>query len=111
VLGELMCSTPRPKRNLKAGTAGASSSGTILSDLSAQKRAEFVKRANSADERRYQLKQQIAAKTHKAISPTEKITSLLKNKNVKQKTKSWHYWLLDASMKELFMLLFLGKSY
>jgi len=106
--GELMCSTPRPKRKIKS-TASGSVSGTLLSNLSAQKRADFVKRANSADERRQQIKHQKSAQKQ-----TLSLVNNTRKKAIKTKmtpTKSWSYWFVDASIKEIFMLLFFGKSY
>ncbi len=52
-----MCSTPRPKRRT---TGKAKLSGSLLSTISSESRANFAQRANAADERRYQLKQEKA---------------------------------------------------
>ena len=108
VVGEIMCSTPRPKRNFKAGGARAAS-GSILSGLSSDTRATFVKRANMADERRYQLRQQTKASQHTESRLNKSFSS--KNKPAQQTNKNWHYWLIDASMSELFMMLFWSKAY
>ncbi len=103
-----MCSTPRPKRNFKAGGARAAS-GSILSGLSADTRAAFVKRANMADERRYQLNQQTKTNQH-AVRHVNR-AFLPKNKPSQQTNKNWRYWLIDASISELFIMLFWGKAY
>ncbi|MBL4909713.1 MAG: hypothetical protein JKX78_06780 [Alteromonadaceae bacterium] len=103
-----MCSTPRPKRKIKSASTGTVS-GTMLSNLSAQNRADFVKRANSADDRRHQIQQQIAEKKQALSFVGHNVKKVIKNKKVS--TKNWSYWLVDASIKEIFMMLFLGKPY
>ena len=45
-----MCSTPKPKRKIKAKTASASIG--ILSAMSREKRQIFTQRANQASDRR-----------------------------------------------------------
>jgi hypothetical protein len=103
-----MCSTPRPKRKIKSAKTGAIS-GSVLSNLSAQKRADFVKRANSADARRQEVKQQKAEKKQALSLVVNQAKKVVKNQ--KKPTKSWSYWLVDASIKEIIMMLFFGKSY
>ena len=103
-----MCSTPRPKRKIKSAKTGAVS-GSVLSNLSAQKRADFVKRANSADDRRQLIQQQKVEKKQALSLVTNNTKKVIKNK--KTPTKSWSYWLVDASIKEIFMMLFFGKTY
>ena len=103
-----MCSTPRPKRAMKLNNAGAITNGTILSGLSAQKRAVFVQRANQADDRRYELELQQKASESKHNSH---IKNLSIKKTYKNQQKSWRYWLIDASLKELFLVMLLGRSY
>ena len=104
-----MCSTPRPKRKVKV--ASSSAGGTILSGLSAQKRAEFVQRANSADERRFQLQQKKMEEKKRLHLVTSHRLKKTNKKQLKKSSKNWSYWLVDASIKDLFMMLFLGKSY
>jgi len=104
--GEIMCSTPRPKRKMKSATQGLAS-GSMLSGLSAQKRADFVKRANSADDRRQQIKQQRAEKKQALTLVKNSGKKITENKKVL--TKNWSYWLVDASIKEILMMLFFGK--
>jgi len=101
-----MCSTPRPKRVMKTNSTSVTTNGTILSGLSAQKRAAFVQRANQADDRRYELQQKAAEKKRENNHLTH-----TKNLSIKKSTKNWSYWLIDASIKEIVMMLFLGKSY
>ncbi len=49
-----MCSTPKPKRKVKADKA--SSSVGILSSMSNEKRQNFAERANRASDRRIEMK-------------------------------------------------------
>lgn len=105
-----MCSTPRPKRVMKSSSTGATISGTILSGLSAQERATFVQKANQADDRRQELQQKAAVKKREKLRNTHAINSSLSIPQIKV-TKKWNYWLIDASLKEIFMLIFLGRSY
>jgi len=106
-----MCSTPRPKRKVKIASA-AMASGSILSGLDAQKRAQFVQRANNADERRQKLAMQNKQKSQQQAAHSKKLTLVHSPQTPSNlKTKGWSYWLLDASFKEIFMHFFLGKSY
>ncbi|PCI59149.1 MAG: hypothetical protein COB35_12040 [Gammaproteobacteria bacterium] len=108
-----MCSTPRPKRTIK-GSAKTTGSGAILSGLSAQKRAAFVQCANQADDRRQEIKQQ-ALKQQSAAQAQQrrkqKHLSLVNNNTLKNNRKSWRYWLVDASIKEIIFALFFIKAH
>ena len=102
----IMCSTPRPKGQVK-GKSG--SSGSILSNVSAEARRSFAQRANIADERRYHLameKEQQSRQLHTSQKNTKKHVS---QKNTKL-NRNFSYWLVSASLKEIFLVLFFGKS-
>jgi len=105
-----MCSTPRPKRSLKSASAGATTNDTILSGLTAQKRAIFVQRANQADDRRYVLQKQAELKKCENNHRFIKQNTLIK-KTQEKPIRSWSFWLIEASLKEIVMMLFFGKSY
>ncbi|MDX2368606.1 MAG: hypothetical protein QNK36_09435 [Colwellia sp.] len=94
-----MCSSPKPKRRVKAKTAN--SSVGILSSMSREKRLSFADRANQASERRIEAKQL-------KNEARDRINKLIVNKrhpqNKKAKTnvnQSWFYWLLNAPFSEL----------
>ncbi|WP_077337853.1 hypothetical protein [Pseudocolwellia agarivorans] len=100
-----MCSSPKPKTQVK-GTKSVGSSGSILSSISTESRIRFSERANLAQERRDQIKleeKQKALRLQAIHKKNEK--RLLKNKQSRLS-----YWLLSASLKEIIQLLFLGKT-
>ena len=101
-----MCSTPRPKTAVKAKQL---LSGTILSNMSSEARSRFAERANAAQERRHQ----IALKTRQTrlrLDTSQKGTKKVVNSSLNQSSHSISYWLLNASLKELFMMVFFGHS-
>lgn len=100
-----MCSTPRPKRIVK-GRAGVS--GSLLSNISSESRGRFANRANVADERRYQiaLREKQRNIERKNTTSSKKMVS---KKSIKAQN-NWSYWLVNASLKEIFYMLFFGKS-
>jgi hypothetical protein len=101
-----MCSTPRPKTKVK-GKAGTS--GGLLSNMSAETRSRFAQRANAAQERREQIAikaQQNNRQLNASLRTTKKAVHRLANKS----QNSLSYWLVSASIKEVFMMLFFGKS-
>ena len=97
-----MCSTPRPKTTLKAKAAN---SGSLLSNLSTESRRLFAERANIAQERRHQMAQQLKHDKHQHDAAIKMSTkTVVRDVNNKQKRLS--YWLLEANLKELFIMLF-----
>lgn len=87
-----MCSTPKPKRSVKAKTTHSSVS--ILSSMNNEKRRNFANRANQASDRR--------------IAAQHNINNLMIKKSSSKKTKTktnthqpWFYWLLNEPLGEL----------
>lgn len=83
-----MCSTPRPKTKVKGKK---SHRGSVLSNMSPGVRSRFAECANSAQERRHQI-------------------ALTTQKIAEKPQHNLLYWLVSASIKEIFLLLFLGSS-
>lgn len=101
-----MCSTPRPKTTVKAKSV---ISGTILSRMSAEDRRRFAQRANMAQERR----DQIAIKTRQTrnqVTSAQRSTKKVANATIHKSSHSFSYWLLNASLKEVFVMIFFGHS-
>ena len=97
-----MCSSPKPRTKIKGKSA---SSASILSSMSAESRQRFTERANSAQERRDNIKMAEKAKT-----PLDKSQLGRKNNFTKiTASKRSNYWWLTISVKTLFKLLFLEK--
>jgi len=97
-----MCSTPRPKRR---STGKAKLSGSLLSNINSDARASFAQRANVADERRYQLKQEKAL--HVQQSNIVSLSKTNAHSISANKKRDWRYWLTSASFIELiFFILF-----
>ncbi|MDX2367450.1 MAG: hypothetical protein QNK36_03450 [Colwellia sp.] len=94
-----MCSTPKPKRRVKAKTT--KSSVGILSSMSSEKRLSFADRANQASDRRIEAKQLKREEQHRI----NKLTVTKRHpQNKKAKTnvnQSWLYWLLNTPFSEL----------
>jgi hypothetical protein len=100
-----MCSSPKPKRQVK-GKGGHS--GSLLSNMSVEARSRFAERANLAQERRHQ--NMMEAKKHE-ISLTASIKHSYKTElNLQKSPRNFRYWLVSASLKEIFIRLFLSKS-
>ncbi len=102
-----MCSTPRPK---VAAKGKAVSNGGVLANMNIDVRSRFAERANLADEKRYQIslqkKQQV-----------QSINQVKRRFNIKVQTnsraninKGIRYWLGTASIKEIFLILFIDKA-
>jgi hypothetical protein len=92
-----MCSTPKPKRKIKAKTAN--SSVGILSSMNSEKRLRFAERANQASDRRIeaqQLKREAQHRINKLKVKKPHPQNVKTNKN-----QSWFYWLLNAPFSEL----------
>jgi len=90
-----MCSTPKPKRKVKAKVTNDSVG--ILSSMSSKKRQSFAKRANQASERRIEIEKLKSIK-NKSINKQNIKT------NTKKKTKtvsSWLYKLLNTSVSDI----------
>jgi hypothetical protein len=104
-----MCSTPRPKTQAK-GKSGRS--GSLLSNISAEKRRRFAERANIAQERRddMTMKNQKSSSGLNVTLINNKVKLISKDKKVQKKPNSLSYWLVSASLKEIFIMLFFGKS-
>ena len=94
-----MCSSPKPKRRVKAKKVN--NSVGILSSMSSEKRLNFADRANQASDRRIEAKQLTRAAQHRV---NKLIVKKPHPQNVKTKTnknQSWFYWLLNAPFSEL----------
>ncbi|UUO23736.1 hypothetical protein FGD67_11170 [Colwellia sp. M166] len=105
VSGVNMCSTPRPRTKVK-GKAG--SSGSILSTMSSEARSSFTERANAAQERRHQISiktQQKKQQSNASIKNAKKVA-----RSAKKQKNSFSSWLLNASLKDVFMMLFFNNS-
>lgn len=93
-----MCSTPKPKRKIKAKTTHSSIG--ILSAMSSENRQRFAKRANQANDRRLEIKKLQQEELTRVNNL--KVKSINKNEKAKtNKTQSWLYWLLNASVSDL----------
>lgn len=110
-----MCSTPKPKRKIK-GKKGNASVG-ILSSMSSEKRQSFAQRANQASDRRIEAQQLKRAKFDR-INKLKVINSLPQNtitkspqfnNQVKHQNQSGIYWLLSASIGDIFRRFVIGK--
>ena len=87
----------------------SSASGSVLSKMSPEARSRFAERANVAQERRHEMAMKSQQKQRQRDIPrrtTKKITS----HSAKKAQSSFSYWLLHASLKEIFLMLFFGKS-
>lgn len=101
-----MCSTPRPKTKVK-GKAGIS--GSFLSNMSPEARSRFAERANIAQERRHQLAMKEQQNNRQLNAPLRTTKKIAKPKD-KKSSSSLTYWLFNASLKDLFFMLFFGTS-
>ena len=97
-----MCSTPKPKRSIKAKTTIKVVG--ILSSMNSEARQRFATRANDASDRRIQLQN---AKQNKAAANQSNISS--KANNNSNNKRSWLYWIFSASFSEIFRKLFFRK--
>jgi len=109
-----MCSTPKPKRRVKVKTANASVG--ILSGMSSEKRQSFAQRANQASARRIEAKKlklieldRIGKSQITSVLPQDSNISLQKSNQLKRQNKSVIYWLLSASVSDIFRRLLMGK--
>jgi len=93
-----MCSTPKPKRKVKAKTTNISVG--ILSAMSSEKRKEFALHANLACEQRIEIEQ---LKQEKLKCVKDFKTSYIQNnkKTNTNTTQSWLYWLFNTSISDL----------
>jgi len=97
-----MCSSPKPRTKVKGKST---SSASFLSSMSVESRQSFTQRANIAQDRRDKI--EIA---EKATNSSDKTHLRTKKISLKKKTpKRLSYWLLEASAKEIFKLLFVRK--
>lgn len=101
-----MCSTPRPKTTVKAKRVP---SGTLLSGMSALTRSRFAQRANAAQERRHQIAMK-ARQTRLHHDSAQKSTKKVVSHSTNKSSPNIIYWLFNASMKEIFMMVFFGHS-
>ncbi len=88
-----MCSTPKPKRKIKA--KNTNSSFGILSSMSDNKRRDFALRANQASEHRIEMEKLKLVRNRHLNN---------KNTNTKKKAKtvsSWLYNLLNTSVSDI----------
>ena len=105
-----MCSTPRPKTKTKTKAKGkAGTGGSLLSNLSAEARNSFAERANVAQERRYQMTIKSEQAKHQRNAST-RAAKTKDNQIASKSQKSLGYWLLNANIKEIVTMLFLGTS-
>jgi len=100
-----MCSTPRPRKAIKGK---GSKSGSLLSNMSSETRSRFAERANVAQERRHQITIKEQERNRQLQTPSKVTKKTVRHSTKKQSSLS--YWLLDASLKEAFIMLFFGKS-
>jgi len=94
-----MCSTPKPKRTIKAKRANNRVS--ILAAMNSEQRQRFSQRANQASDRRIEkLKRQREEQEcdNKVIIKND---TLQKIKTKTKSNQSWLYWLLNAPVSEL----------
>jgi hypothetical protein len=98
-----MCSTPRPKKKVK-GKSG--SSGGVLSNMNPDARRRFAERANIAQERRHKIMMEEQQK--KRLDNPVRLDKKVKNFSDRNMRNSLSYWLLNASMKDILILLFLS---
>lgn len=96
-----MCSTPRPKTKVK-GKSGIS--GGLLSNMSPEARSRFAERANAAQERRQKITQEAQQKKRLDASVESKRKAV--TPSAKKAQKGLSYWLLNASLKDVFIALF-----
>lgn len=89
-----MCSSPKPKKNV---SGYKSASASFISNLSPSARSRFTERANLAQTRR----DKINAKTTKLNS----ISAIQRKSSNRNTSKNLSYWLLDASLKDIFNAL------
>lgn len=106
LLGDHMCSTPRPKTKVK-GKAG--SNGGVLSSMSSEARSRFAERANVAQERRHQIAMKAQQKERNHNTPIRTSKKIVSRAATKSQRKL-SYWLFNASLKEVFLMLFFGSS-
>mgnify|MGYP000002158619 CR=1 FL=1 len=93
-----MCSTPKPKRKVKAKTTNDSVG--ILSAMSSEKRKCFAKRANLASERRVEI-EKLKQENLKCVNDL-KTNHIKKNNKAKTNTtQSWLYWLFNTSISDI----------
>lgn len=93
-----MCSSPKPKRRVKAKTANR---GGILASMSSDKRRSFAERANQASDRRIEAKQLKRETQHRINKFTVKKSPPQNIKTKANINQSWLYWLLNAPFSEL----------
>jgi hypothetical protein len=100
-----MCSTPRPKSKVKS-KGGTSSS--LLSNMSPEARSRFAERANIAQERRHQLAIKSQEKKRQVDTST-KVAQKVERLSANKSQDNLNYWLLNASLKKAFTMLFFSK--
>ncbi len=101
-----MCSTPRPQTTVKGKAA---TRGSLLSNMSPKARSLFAERANVAQKRRHQIAmkaQQNQGQQQVSIITSQKAV----NRLAKKSQHNLSYWLVRASLREIFLMLFFGKS-
>lgn len=100
-----MCSSPRPRKKIQGRVRA---SGSILSSMSVEARRQFTERANHAQERRYEMAINEKNKKNQQIPSVRVVKKVEKNSLVKLKS-SLSYWLLTASLKDIFTIFFSGS--
>ena len=94
-----MCSSPKPKRRVKAKKANTSVG--VLSSMTSEERLCFADRANQASERRIEAKQ-LKSKARDRSNKLTVIKRYPQNKKAKTNAnQSWLYWLVSAPFSEL----------
>jgi len=94
-----MCSTPRPKQKVKGKPY--SNVVSILASLDSEARMKFTQRANQASIHRGEIKAQEHAK-----QVSQKALVIPKPNKAKKLQRSWLYWLLSASISDIFRHFF-----
>lgn len=94
-----MCSSPKPKRRVKAKKANTSVG--VLSSMTSEERLCFADRANQASERRIEVKQ-LKREAQNHINKMAVKKRHPQNKKAKTNAnQSWLYWLLNAPFSDL----------
>ena len=103
----LICAVRQDQKKRVKGKSATS--GSLLSTMSSESRHRFAERANSAQERRHEIAINLKKSSFTLTNPmdSKELYGVTRHKN---KQKNFRYWLVSASLKEILILLFFGKS-
>lgn len=105
-----MCSTPRPKRQIKSSSS--QHTGSILASMSTEARQAFVARANAAADKRYQQQQS----AHKK-SLAQRTNGFRRNNKAKavqnHQYTVWQHFMawLQLPIADIWHALMIGKKH